>query len=1130
MASRTISTRLAVEGESQYRAAISSVNAELKNMQSALAMTESQFAENATSTEALTAKGQALNNLLTVQKQKVADVEAGLKNAQESEQKYANRKEELTKKIEENAKALDALKSSSEDTSAEQKRLTEENQKLNKELEENEAYLKAAKRAVTNWNTDLNKAKTAVNQTEAAIRQNSDALEQNRNKAKENSDAINTLAAAMVSSGLKAGIEEIADALRDCVSASVEFESAMAGIAKTTDLSDDELTQMGESIKQLSTVIPITTTELAGIVETAGQLGIQKENLLSFAETMANLGVATNLTSEEAATLLARFANVTKMSPDLYGNLGSVVVALGNNFATTEAEIVAMGQRLAAGGELAGLTEPQIMALATAMSSVGIEAEAGGTAMTQTLTAIEKAVVNGNENLAKFAEISGMTAEQFSAAWKAEPIAAIQAFIRGLGELDAKGESATLVLDEMGLSGVRQSNMLKSLATASGLLTDAVDLASQAWVENTALTKEAETRYATTESKMTLLANAANNLKIAIGDQLSPALNDVVSSGTDLLEWATDFAEENEWLAPTILSVSAAMTVLLGAVTTATVVVPLLTKLVAALNASFLANPIALVATALATVTAAVVTFSATVPNAVEEVTALEDAMTKCSDTFETADKTYESSAKNINATAEVVDNYIDRLSELESQTSLTQSEQREYNMLVSEVARLMPEANTAIDETTGLLADGAEALRISADEWRNMAKAAAESARIQAMTEGLTDAYIALQTAQDELTIAQAGASDRAIAYADALSALYDAQENLSTVQRDSSSDYWDIEAAQTALNEAQNALIESAKGLSDEEKDAGNTIAGLSDALAESQANVDAYEEKMSALAEAMSNTSEQTENTAEGLERAAESMANIQESAGEGISESFTESISGMAESAETAMADTESAVIAGGETIKAAVTDAGAQSATGFDAEVVKVKDSATKAMSDAITAVNSYTGQARSAGYSVGASISQGAAAGVMAYAAQVAAQAAAMVTNAINAAKRAAASNSPSKKMIALGQDLDRGLIIGIKDKESEAISTMEDTLKSVVTPNIKMPEIPDYTQNINIAMRHGNEDATLIDAIAKLADSQRPNIDIDVTQNFDGEQQSYAGQQKAAAKEMKNLARELMR
>ena len=90
-----------------------------------------------------------------------------------------------------------------------------------------------------------------------------------------------------------------------------------------------------------------------------------------------------------------------------------------------------MGQRLAAGGELAGLTEPQIMALATAMSSVGIEAEAGGTAMTQTLTAIEKAVVNGNENLAKFAEISGMTAEQFSTAWKTEPIAAIQAFIRG---------------------------------------------------------------------------------------------------------------------------------------------------------------------------------------------------------------------------------------------------------------------------------------------------------------------------------------------------------------------------------------------------------------------------------------------------------------------------------------------------------------------------------------------------------------------------------------------------------------------------------------------------------------------------------------------------------------------------
>lgn len=103
MATRNISTRLAVEGESQYKAAITSINAELKNMQSALKMTESQFKSNANSTEALTAKGKALNDLLATQKSKVTALEAGLKNAQEAEARYAQKKEELTRKIQQNS-------------------------------------------------------------------------------------------------------------------------------------------------------------------------------------------------------------------------------------------------------------------------------------------------------------------------------------------------------------------------------------------------------------------------------------------------------------------------------------------------------------------------------------------------------------------------------------------------------------------------------------------------------------------------------------------------------------------------------------------------------------------------------------------------------------------------------------------------------------------------------------------------------------------------------------------------------------------------------------------------------------------------------------------------------------------
>ena len=152
--------------------------------------------------------------------------------------------------------------------------------------------------------------------------------------------------------------------------------------------------RINDGIKEMSTQIPATTTQIAGVAEAAGQLGIATDDVLDFTRVMIDLGESTNLSADEAASALAKFSNITGTSAANYGRLGSVIVGLGNNFATMEADIVSMGTRLASAGTLAGLTEPEIMALATAMSSVGIEAEAGGTAMTQTLSAIETAVAN----------------------------------------------------------------------------------------------------------------------------------------------------------------------------------------------------------------------------------------------------------------------------------------------------------------------------------------------------------------------------------------------------------------------------------------------------------------------------------------------------------------------------------------------------------------------------------------------------------------------------------------------------------------------------------------------------------------------------------------------------------------
>lgn len=219
-----------------------------------------------------------------------------------------------------------------------------------------------------------------------------------------------------------------------------------------------------------------------------------------------------------------------------------------NHFATTERDIVEMTNRLAAGGKLAGLTTPEILGLATAMSSVGIEAEAGGSAMTQTLTGIGKAVSGvgkgAKEKLEVIAQTAGMTAEQFSTAWKQKPAEALQAFIKGLQRAHDEGKNMDGILDELGMTGIRQGNMLKSLASASDKMSEAVSRSNTAWKENNALTNEASKRYETTESQLKIFKNKLTDIAIEFGGPLLKALNSGLDAAKPWLQTLSDMAKK----------------------------------------------------------------------------------------------------------------------------------------------------------------------------------------------------------------------------------------------------------------------------------------------------------------------------------------------------------------------------------------------------------------------------------------------------------------------------------------------------------------------------------------------------------------------------------------------------------
>ena len=391
-------------------------------------------------------------------------------------------------------------------------------------------------------------------------------------------DALAGAAAAMEAIGAAKALEAVYGALKDCSQAAAEFETAMASVKRTVGGDDAFIADLGDSFKELSTEMPITASELAEIASTAGQLGIAQENVEGFTTVMAQLATTTDLTADNAATMLAQFANITGTTE--YDRLGATVAALGDSTATTASKVVEMSQGMAAAASIAGMSETDILAISAAVGSLGIESQAGSTAMSQLITTLYKATETGDQ-LEDFASVAGMTASEFSSAWAGDPVTALNAFIQGLNDTERNGKSAMVILDELGISNVRQTKAILGLASAGDLLSNTISQANNAWAENSALAEKAGVMYGTTEAKLTMMQNAANNVSIAVGDALNPAVSAAADMLTGLLQPIAEFISEN----PALVQGVTAFVGVLGAGTVALAAFTAKAKLAAAASA-----------------------------------------------------------------------------------------------------------------------------------------------------------------------------------------------------------------------------------------------------------------------------------------------------------------------------------------------------------------------------------------------------------------------------------------------------------------------------------------------------------------------------------------------------------------
>ena len=319
------------------------------------------------------------------------------------------------------------------------------------------------------------------------------------------------------------------------VKAAKDVDTALTNVKKTTDMSAQGYEKLRQSALNLSTTQPVTAESILNIEAMGAQLGWSNENLQSFAKTVSGLDIATDMDADTAATDLAQFANITKMAQGDANRYGSAIVGLGNNMATTESKISDMAMGMASAGTQAGMSQADILGIAAATASLGMESQAGGTAFSKTITQIGTQVSTNGKQLEAWAKVAGMSADQFKQAWSKDATGTFEAVVQGLAKAKASGQDLNVVLASLGITETRQSDFMRRLAGNSDLVTHAVSLSNDEWSKNSALSKEVANRNQSIASKLQVLKNRAHAVAAEVGGPMVDAASSALSAAKPLI-------------------------------------------------------------------------------------------------------------------------------------------------------------------------------------------------------------------------------------------------------------------------------------------------------------------------------------------------------------------------------------------------------------------------------------------------------------------------------------------------------------------------------------------------------------------------------------------------------------------
>jgi len=801
MAVRTISTKLAIEGEAEYKRSAAAIKSELSVLRSNLDLVTSSFQGNENSMEALTAKGGALASIYDKQKEKVATLEEALKNAQRAQEEYANRAATAQENITRCEKALEELKNSAEDTSEEQAALTAELEKWNSELQEAQGYQDAAKRGVNEWQKQLNTAKIELNDTDTAIQKNNKylaeaekaadgcatSIDEFGNEVKNSKEGIEALASALAAAGIAKTVKEIADELMECAEAAAGFETAMAKVSTLADTSVVPLETLKAQFTTLSSETGVSVNALAEAAYQALSAGVDTADVVNFVSTATKTSVAGFTEASTAVDVLTTALNAYKLEGSESERVASMLVKTQDEGKTSVGELAANMGRVIPTAAAYNVSLENLTTAYALLTKNGMNTAISTTNLSAMLDELGK---NGSN-------VSGIIKEQTG-----------KSFAELMGSGATLSDVISILSDSVDGNSTAFSNLWSSSTAgkaALSLLNSGADEFNETLgkmeTASGSVERNFQTMADTTEFAHQRMVTATNNLQIAIGDALNPALEKLYNTGADAFGWASDFVAENPWLVQALTGAAVAVGLLSTGIAAYTAVTAAAKVAQDALNLSMGLCPIVAVTAAVGALVFAVGSWISSLGSADKETKEFTESLKESKKAHEELTESMEERQANTE----------NLLSALEAELAVEEKTAAQKDTILELIGQLneaVPELGLAYDEEKDALVGLTEAeVEAMVERAAAQEEYEAQVARLSELKTEQAEINAHLQEAEEALSAAQeAGAwNTRTLQNnVDELTKAYEAnQAEISALEEESAAYGEWQKASQTATTE---------------------------------------------------------------------------------------------------------------------------------------------------------------------------------------------------------------------------------------------------------------------------------------------------------------------------------------